>query len=91
MADVRALQARVEACEMKIEAHEMKIAAQDATIGKAIATFHQMREERKEALSPAPRPLAAGRRLSSASNPVNEISITGPTAVVSWNSHTPGE
>lgn len=41
---------------------------------------------------PPPRPVAKpGRRLQSSSNGnfVNELSITGPNAVVSWNSHTP--
>ena len=42
---------------------------------------------------PPPRPVATpGRRLQSSSNGnfVNELSITGSNAVVSWNSHTPG-
>lgn len=42
---------------------------------------------------PPPRPVAKpGRRLQSSSNGnfVNELSITGSNAVVSWNSHTPG-
>merc|ERR1711998_596601 len=42
---------------------------------------------------PPPRPVATpGRRLESSSNGnfVNELSMTGPNAVTSWNSHTPG-
>ena len=83
-ADVKVLKTRVEACEKKI-----------AEIGMTA-----VRKTHEDALPrplppplPPPRPAAMpGRRLSSSSNGgfVNELSITGPNAVVSWNSNSPG-
>ena len=90
-ADVQALERRVETCEKR---HD----ALDAKISMAIAAMHETREMHKGAppalapppRRPPPRPIAS-RRLSSASQSlINEVSITGHNAVVSWNSYTPG-
>ena len=98
-ADFKELTARVVACEKTNT-------DQDAKLDMTMDTLSKVRKEIKDgrvgappALPPSlppplppPRPVATGRRLQSSSNGnfVNELSITGPNAVVSWNSHTPG-
>ena len=98
-ADFMELAARVAACEKTN-------ADQEAKLGMTMDTLSKVRKEIKDgrvgappALPPSPPPLPPprpvakpGRQLSSSSNGnfVNELSITGSNAVVSWNSHTPG-
>lgn len=98
-ADIKDLAARVAQCEKTNADHEAKL-------GMTMDTLSKVRKEIKDSLGappalppsppprfPPPRPVATpGRRLQSASNAnfVNELSITGSNAVVSWNSHTPG-
>ena len=71
----------------------------DAKLGMTMDTLVKVRKEVKDArvnappALPPPQPVATpGRRLQSSSNgdSVNELSITGPKAVTSWNSRTPG-
>mmetsp|Transcript_6204 Transcript_6204/g.12362 ORF Transcript_6204/g.12362 Transcript_6204/m.12362 type:complete len:337 (-) Transcript_6204:251-1261(-) len=71
------------------EVDTAQTAAQDARIGMAVS---EMGEERgaPPAISPLPSVETPGRRMASDDSYVNEISVTGPTAVVSWNGYTPG-
>ena len=88
-----ALASRLQACETKIADLEVVVNQRDgnATTGGPILP-------RAAPVSCPPRPPSPsrprdmpGRRLQSASNDlVNEVSITGPRAVISWNSQTPG-
>jgi len=99
-ADVKALEKRVEACEKKNEAQDAKIGMTVTTVHKKPAKHRDGRAGAPPAPPPTippplppPSPVAMpGRRLQSTSdgNYVNEVSITGPISVVSWNSHTPG-
>jgi len=95
-------EAGFEALASRVAACEKTIAEQDAKLGMTMDIVTKVREEIKVRAAapsasppspqpplPPPRPAARpGRRLSSTS--VNELSITGPNAVVSWNSRTPG-
>ena len=85
-AEFKELAARVAACEKTT-------ADLDAKLGMTMDILVKVRKEIKDRRVNAPPPVATpGRRLQSSSDgdSVNELSITGPNAVTSWNSRTPG-
>ena len=99
-ADFKELAARVAACEQTNNDQDAKIGMTTDTLTKVRKEVKDGRVGAPAALPPSlppplppPRPVAKpGRRLQSSSNgnSVNELSITGPNAVVSWNGRTPG-
>lgn len=101
-ADFKELAARVAKCENTNADQDAKLGMTMDTLSKVRKGIKDGRVDAPPALPlapppplppPRPRPVGApGRRLQSSSNGnfVNELSITGPNAVVSWNSHTPG-
>ena len=100
-ADLKELTARVAACEKTNADQEAKLGRTMDTLSKVRKEIKDGRVGAPVALPPSPpphllppRPVpTSGRRLSSSSNGsfVNELSITGSHAVVSWNSRTPGQ
>lgn len=99
-ADLKELAARVAACEKTNADQDAKLGMTMDTLSKVRKEIKDGHVGAPPALPsspppplPPPRPVAKpGRQLSSSSdgNFVNELSITGSNAVVSWNSHTPG-
>ena len=99
-ADFKELATRVAACEKTNADQDAKLGMTMDTLSKVRKEIKDGRIGAPPALPPSPlpplpppRPVATpGRRLQSSSNGnfVNELSITGPNAVISWNSHTPG-
>mmetsp|Transcript_71841 Transcript_71841/g.119559 ORF Transcript_71841/g.119559 Transcript_71841/m.119559 type:complete len:359 (-) Transcript_71841:92-1168(-) len=99
-ADFKELATRVAACEKTNADQDAKLGMTMDTLTKVRKEVKDGRVGAPPALPPSlppplppPRPVKNPRRhLSSSSNGtfVNELSITGSNAVVSWNSHTPG-
>eukprot|EP00316_Scyphosphaera_apsteinii_P012329 CAMPEP_0119298840 /NCGR_PEP_ID=MMETSP1333-20130426/963_1 /TAXON_ID=418940 /ORGANISM="Scyphosphaera apsteinii, Strain RCC1455" /LENGTH=406 /DNA_ID=CAMNT_0007300049 /DNA_START=31 /DNA_END=1248 /DNA_ORIENTATION=- len=98
-ADLEEVAERVAACEKTNTDQDAKLGMTMDTVTKVLKEIKDGRVGAPPALPPAspprllpPQPVAKpGRRLRSSSNGnfVNELSITGPNAVLSWNSHTP--
>lgn len=96
-ADFKELTARVAACEKTNADQDAKLGMTMDTLTKARKEFKGGRVAAPPALPPSPppplpppRPIAKPGRQLQSQNFVNELSVTGPNAVVSWNSHTPG-
>ena len=101
-ADFKELTARVDQCEKTNAKQDAKLGMTIETLTKMRKESKDGRVGAPPAVPPAPalplpRPRLPpvgmpGRRLQSSSNGnfVNELSITGPNAAISWNSHTPG-